>query len=605
MKKSCKLFCIALAILLLAAIVVKGVDTSWGTVSVKKASEVSPNGYLMSYKLYIPKSATPDNPAPALVYMVGGGASLDESSMIAVEASRRGYIVIVTDVPGNGVSEPIVNTAGGFNGSANAVPINSMAEGLAYTARSAEIVKSLNVTDPSQIVFGGHSMGGYYTSVLAQQYADEIKACLILGTYGFSGKLENPTNFNYALIIGKGDESVLSRTAGYRTLTDATQSDALKEMFGVPAGEDIEIGKVYGSYEDQTARVLYTPNTMHMLEPDSAAVAKLFLTELEKSTTAPKSIAASNLVFWVKDVAMVVAFADFALLLYALVQMLLETRLFSGLVLEKENRYIGYAPKTKGWYIAAVVLALLCGCLYILGYMYYSQLPVVSKLGNAGGKSTWSLFTGVLLAIYIVVFHVTKGKKNGATARDYGLATSDSGKFSLGYIIKCLLFALTNFAIIYGLFCAYYAYTRCNIHVVWFNSEMLPLEPTKVTYKFFQILLFMFAFIFTNAIAQKTISGYQNSMAKEYALTSIIGTVGMVVTFIAFVGALLIPHVCLFAANRGCFGAETLLGVAASFWMINLTCYYLNKKTNSIWAGTVTASVIMTWLCIFATGMNF
>ena len=54
-----------------------------------------------------------------------------------------------------------------------------------------------------------------------------------------------------------------------------------------------------------------------------------------------------------------------------------------------------------------------------------------------------------------------------------------------------------------------------------------------------------------------------------------------------------------------CFGAETLLGVAASFWMINLSCYYLNKKTNSIWTGTITASVIMTWLCIFATGMNF
>ena len=90
MKKNLKLFCIALAILLIAAIVVKGVDTSWGAVNVKRASEVSPNGYLMNYKLYIPKSATPDNPAPALVYMVGGGASLDESSMIAVEASRRG-----------------------------------------------------------------------------------------------------------------------------------------------------------------------------------------------------------------------------------------------------------------------------------------------------------------------------------------------------------------------------------------------------------------------------------------------------------------------------------------------------------------------------------
>ena len=51
MKRNLKLFCIALAILMIAAIVVKGIDTSWGAVSVKRASEVSPNGYLMNYNL--------------------------------------------------------------------------------------------------------------------------------------------------------------------------------------------------------------------------------------------------------------------------------------------------------------------------------------------------------------------------------------------------------------------------------------------------------------------------------------------------------------------------------------------------------------------------
>ena len=90
MKKSVKLFCLALVVLLLSSIVVKGVDTSWGSVDVKTASTISPNGYRMSYKTYIPKSATPTDPAPAIVYMVGGGASLDESSILAIEAYRIG-----------------------------------------------------------------------------------------------------------------------------------------------------------------------------------------------------------------------------------------------------------------------------------------------------------------------------------------------------------------------------------------------------------------------------------------------------------------------------------------------------------------------------------
>ena len=31
------------------------------------------------------------------------------------------------------------------------------------------------------------------------------------------------------------------------------------------------------------------------------------------------------------------------------------------MVLKRENRYVGYKPKTKGWYAATVVLVLLCG----------------------------------------------------------------------------------------------------------------------------------------------------------------------------------------------------------------------------------------------------
>ncbi len=605
MKKSVKLFCLALVVLLLSSIVVKGVDTSWGSVDVKTASTISPNGYRMSYKTYIPKSATPTDPAPAIVYMVGGGASLDESSMLAIEASRRGYIVIVTDVPGNGQSEPIINSKGGLSGSGDVVPVNSMGEGLNYTAASLEIVKSLTVTDQSQLVFAGHSMGGYYTSIMSQKYADEITACLILGTFGFSGNVEEPTDFNYALILGEGDESSLYRTTNFRTLSEAVQSPGMKALFGVAEHEEIEIGKLYGNYADQTARVVYTPNTMHMLEPDSSTVAKLFLKELMASTTAPNNIGASSLVFWIKDVAMLVAFLDFALLLFALVQMLLDTKVFAGLVLDRETRYIGYQPKSKAWYAATVALTVICGCLYIIGYQYYSNFPVVSKLGNAGGKSLWSVATAILLLIYMLVFHFTQGKKNQATAGDYGLATKDGKGFDFKYILKSILFAFTVFAIVYSIFVFYATYTGCNIHVVWFNNELALLEPTKVRYKFIPILLFMYAFIFMNAMAQKTISGHENNVKKEVIFTNLVGTLVMLLMFAAFVFALLVPHICLFAKNRGCFGAETLLGVSVGFWMINMSCYYLNKKTKSIWPGTITAAVLMTWMCIFATGMNF
>ena len=173
------------------------------------------------------------------------------------------------------------------------------------------------------------------------------------------------------------------------------------------------------------------------------------------------------------------------------------------------------------------------------------------------------------------------------------------------YILKSLLFGLTVFAIVYAIYMYYVTFTQCNAHVVLFCTEISPIEPTKLIYKGLPIFLMMFCFIFVNAMAQKTIVGKSGSMVKDIILTNIVGTAGFVVLFAFFVGFLLGPHICLFAKNGGCYGAETLLGVAFSFWMINTSVYYLNKKTNSIWPGTITAAVLMTWMSVYATGMTF
>lgn len=605
MKKTIRLFVASLLIILLSAIVVKGVDSSWGSVKVRTGKTISPNGNIMSYKVYIPKDASAQNPAPGLLWMVGGGASLDESSMTAIEASRRGYVVIVPDVPGNGLSEPILSTLGGMDGKGDAVPINSIGEGLNYTSASMEILKSLSMVDKNQLVMGGHSMGGYYVSVMAQQYAEEIQSCIVMGTFGYSGKLDQPTDFNYALIVGKGDESVLSRTTGYKTLSEAIQSDALKEMFNVPLDKTIEVGKLYGSYSDKTARILYNPNEMHMLEPDSAESCKAFLHELMAATTAPKQLSESSLVYWVKDLAMLIGYLGFGLLIYSTVLLLIDSPAFASLKLPIAERYIGYEPKTKEWKLAVCILTVLSGILYIPAYQFYSQFPVVKNLGNAGGKSLWSIGTALMIVIYLMVFHARRGRKVKAEISDYGLATSEQGSFNVLYVLKALLFAVSVLAIVYGCFYFYTEITACNIHVVWFNNELALIEHTKFKYKFIPILMYLLSFIFVNAIAQKTIVGKEENFKKEILTTNLVGTLVMILTFIAFVIGLLGPHVCLFAYNRGCFGAETLLGVAVSFWIINASCYILNKETKSIWTGAFTAAILMTWFTIFATGMTF
>lgn len=612
MKKSLKTLCIAIVILLACTFIIKAVDTSLGGVSVKRGKLLSDNGYLVSYKIYTPKSATANNPAPAIIYAPGGGSSVDDSSMFAIESSRRGYVFIVVDVPGNGQSEPILSTSGGGMGDddSNIIPVNSLEEGFKYYGYGIELAKSLVNVDTSKLIMSGHSMGGFYTTTTAQSYHDDISLVIAVGNGGFEGDVAGATDFSYALLVGQGDEAALAGTTGNRTLSDGLQTENMHTLFGVPMDQEIEIGRVYGDFANGTGRVIYSPNTMHYLEPASSSICTAYLDVLAMSTGVTDVLASGSHIYWIKDAAMLIMYIGISLLILALAMILLDTRFFGALKLETcGTQYIGVKQKSLPWFITVIALTVGCGAMIIWSYQNYSNYPIVNTLGNAGGKGMWSVCTGLLLAIYIVLFHVFYGRKKKYTARDYGLATSDTKAFDIVYLVKAILFAITIFAIMYGLFQIFVQYTDSSIHFNAFNSDIALIENTRMAYKFFPVLLVNLPFIFANFIAIKTVVGSEDEsvrgFVKELLLVNVVGTLGMLLIFVIFVIALLGPHICLFAENFGHFGAEALLGIAAGFWVINTPCLYLSKKTHSVFPGVCVATIIMTWFSIFATGMLF
>ncbi|MDI9460317.1 MAG: hypothetical protein QM373_11475, partial [Bacillota bacterium] len=51
----------------------------------------------MSAKLWRPKTATAENPAPAVILVPGGNANLEYMSSVSLELARRGYVAIAID----------------------------------------------------------------------------------------------------------------------------------------------------------------------------------------------------------------------------------------------------------------------------------------------------------------------------------------------------------------------------------------------------------------------------------------------------------------------------------------------------------------------------
>lgn len=610
--RSLQVLTIALLILLACTLTVKAVDTSLGSVSVKRGKLISDNGYLVSYKVYIPDSATASTPAPAIIYGPGGGSSVDDASMFAIEASRRGFVFITVDVPGNGQSEPILSTSGGgvSDDGSNIVPVNSLEEGFKYYGYGIELAKSLSFVDSEKLIMSGHSMGGMYTTTTSQNYQDDIFLEIAVGNGGFEGDPTVNTDFSYALIVGTGDEAALASTTGHRTLSECIQSEKMHTLFGVPAGEEIEIGKVYGDFADETGRVVYTPASLHYLEPTNSGVCTHYLEILAMATGITGDLAATNHIYWIKELAMLVMYAGISILMLGLVMALLETDFFSSLQLKtKSAAYLGVRKNSPAWYVTFAALTAVCGIMVIWSYQNYSSFPIVKTLGNAGGKGMWSVCTAILLAIYLIGFHLIRGRKQKYSYRDYGFATSDAKAFDVVYILKSILFAIVIFSIMYGLLLIFIQFTDNTIHFNAFNGEIAAIEDTRMAYKFLPVFLVMLPFIFANFVVTKTVAGSKEEglrpFLKELLLVDIYGTLGMLIVYFVFVVCLLGPHICLFATNYGHFGAEALLGIASGFWVINTPCLYLSKKTHSVWPSVIVACLIMTWFSIFASGMTF
>ena len=94
MKTSTRILAVVTVILFaLSMLLIIGTDSDWGKVELTRMTLTSADGDEISAMLYKPKTATPDNPAPAVLYAHGGSDMLEQGGTYALELARRGYVV--------------------------------------------------------------------------------------------------------------------------------------------------------------------------------------------------------------------------------------------------------------------------------------------------------------------------------------------------------------------------------------------------------------------------------------------------------------------------------------------------------------------------------
>ncbi len=411
----------ALILVLLGGGIAAYTQTGGGTIEIRDVRFMGTNGTLMSALLYIPNGVTAENPAPGILAVHGYINSRETQDGFAIEFARRGYVVLALDQTGHGYSDPPA-FANGFGGP----------DGLRY-------LRSLDIVDKDNVAMEGHSMGGWASLAAAAVYPDDYKAIVLEGSstgapFAADGTAEWPRNM--ALVFAEWDE-FSELMWGVELPKDIVGTDKLKTLFGTT--DTVEIGRLYGSIEDGTARQLYMPRGTHPNNHISTEAIGNAIEWMQKVLVGGNGLQPSDQIWYWKEIGSFVAFIGMTLFFFPVGALLLQTAFFKEL---SEPMPASKAATGTSWWIAAalsvVIPALTFFWLQNRGNEWFPASAFWPQTITTG-IMTWAVGNGLIVLALFLVWHYQMNRSKGATFESYGVTWG--GGLSWRKIMKSLLLA--------------------------------------------------------------------------------------------------------------------------------------------------------------------
>ncbi len=580
MKKKVRILAAALLIMILGSLLSYGIDTSFGRVTTQRLYLMDDDGYKVSANLYVPDSA-PANPAPAMIICPGGDCPSDIASPWASELARRGYVVAVMDYSGCGDTQ--VNPAQQYWTNQGAMELDTV----------YDYLESLAFVDSDRIGVGGHSMGSLYSYRLSTKRP----VSLVISDVIYNDALPE-YDFNFVQISGEHDEGILARLS---TFDEIYQDEFLTAVFGTDV---IEPNKLYGSWEDRTARIFYPLNQTHQDDMISGPFIRLEVQSVMNAMAAPNPIPEGNLIYGWKIFGLAATILGLVMFLFSLAGILLDSSLFSSLKLEFPETSVGFTYRSKGWWTCALILTLIPLLFFFPGTAAGNQLAS-NKLFQLGttpnGYVVWTLYSAVGLLLFFLIYHAKYGKKQGGNLSTYGFSCISGGnRITLAYLVKSAVFAGILFFGAYSILLLIYRYANTDLHIWTLSIRPFSGERFAAMPWYFVVLLPYFTlFQLAGNCLQFPKEKNGRGMAASILIGSIVGLVGMTALFVVYQIILRLDKP-FYTGHFAHFYMDLLLNVIPQFGVATALALYIRKKTNSFYAGIIIGTAIISF-CMVST----
>lgn len=510
--------------------------------------------------LMIPKNATVDTPAPAVVIFHGNSSQAHSMATLGTELSRRGYVVMLVNLPGAGYSDMVGQEP------------SITADTARYVEAAYKQLASLNYVQQDTMTAFGFSSGTRTAALIATNHKDAFNTVVW-------GSNLIPIN----TVGGWGREWDLS---GLNLICLTTRE--------VGAAPQIE-----GDFADRTAVVThnlsrFVLHTFQMYDKEEIAT---LLHYINLANPAPVQRAENDFTYFWPELLSLVGFAALTALMINLALVFLKTKYFAPLLNTEPKTFVsGDTGKTR---LLKALLSIVVS--FLVMYILVIKLELVPRDKGVPLIPLWfnvyiPYFVGISVFQYLMFYlwHRKTGKEQGGDMVSYGLAWKDGS--TAKNIGKTLLLALLTGAVACA--CLYFIEkVFCvSLHFEFFAINTT--QPYSLIHSWFYIVMYIVLFVavgLNDSVAQapRDTGHPVKDTAIDAAVSSLVAMIPILVVVV--INILRGMHILPGATNMP---ADHLVGYPFIIVMTTVVNTILNRKTRRPWISACVSAVFCGYMLV-------
>ncbi|GIR01358.1 MAG: hypothetical protein CM15mP11_01140 [Gammaproteobacteria bacterium] len=479
--------------------------TSFGYVEVKSLRLDTDKGQYIVYDLFRPKSAKSESKAPFIAIIPGFQRSKEALSNIAIELSRRGYVVALIDPYAQGLSSSSLSTRA------------ATTQGYGMFALVEHVYDgAFNFVDIDKIGATGHSMGGnaairgadfFGKQAIQNNTKSKLDSVYVSGyVLTLRNNILRDSKSNMGVSYALYDEGAFrNELTAWDSANMIIAPESLRTVNSVLPKEEqikeVELGKYYGSKEKNSLRVIFNEPVLHPFQPYNFEATSNQLDYFEKVFGAPNPINSNNQIWHWKEIFTLINMVLALIMLIPIARLFLDLRFFSSI--KKDIPAPLNVPNGKGKIIfwSIFFISALIACTTFIPMVEVAKILFEDAANRKltwffpqrmnNSVMLWAAFNGLVGIIIFSLSYKLFGKRNGVDTKSWGL---DINRMDL---LKTCILALVIFATFYSFLFINYALFHVDYRF-WFMGVRI-FQPEMLAVLLMYLPLFLI-FFFSNSL---------------------------------------------------------------------------------------------------------